>query len=85
MWKNLNGEWIYMDMELGADEHERQLAEQRAVRYAGRVCTDVGRSLSKGDVAVGVAAGLMAAKAVPRVGSWLLWIAGIFIILMVFM
>lgn len=74
-----------MDMEMGADEHERQLAEQRAVRYAGRVCADVGGGLSKGDVAVGVAAGLMVAKAVPRIGGWLLWIAGILIILMIFM
>ena len=85
MWKNLNGEWIYMDMEMGADEYERQLSEQRAVRYAGRGCVDVGERLSKGDVAVGVAAGLMAARAVPRIGGWLLWIAGILIILMVFM
>lgn len=85
MWKNLNGEWIYMDMEMGADEYERQLSEQRAVRYAGRDCVDVGERLSKGDVAVGVAAGLMAARAVPRIGGWLLWIAGILITLMVFM
>ena len=83
MWKNLNGEWIYMDMEMGADEYERQLAEQRAVRYAGRRCGDVGAGLSKGDVAVGVAAGLMAAKAVPRIGGWLLWIGMILLILMV--
>lgn len=85
MWKNLNGEWIYMDTEMGADEHERQLAEQRAVRYAGRSCVDASRGLSKGDVAVGVATGLMAARAVPRIGSWLLWIAGILIVLTVFM
>ena len=85
MWRNLNGEWIYMDMEMGADEYERQLAEQRAVRYAGHSCADVGRSLSTGDVAVGVAAGLMAARAVPRIGGWLLWIAAILITLMVFM
>lgn len=85
MWKNLNGEWIYMDMEMGADEYERQLAEQRTVRYVGRGCADVGRGLSKGDVAVGVAAGLMAAKAAPRIGGWLLWIAGILTALMVFM
>ena len=85
MWKNLNGEWIYMDTEMGADEYERQLAEQRAVRYASRRCTDVGSGLSKGDVAVGVAAGLMAARAVPRIGGYLLWIAGILTLLMVFM
>lgn len=83
MWKNLNGEWIYMDMEMGADEYERQLAEQRALRYAGRRCSDVGDSLSKGDVAVGVAAGLMAARAVPKIGGWLLWVAVIAVVLMV--
>lgn len=85
MWKNLNGEWIYMDMEMGADEYERELAEQRAVRYASRRCCDVGRGLSKGDVTFGVAAGLMAARAVPRVGGWLLWIGVILFVLMVFM
>lgn len=84
MWKNLNGEWIYMDMEMGADEHERQLAEQRAVRYAGRQCVDVGRGLSKGDVAFGVATGLMASRAVPRIGSWLFWITVILLILVIF-
>ena len=73
-----------MDMEMGADEYERQLAEQRAVRYAGRNCADAGRSLSKGDVAVGVAAGLMASRAVPRVGSWLFWITVISLILVIF-
>lgn len=83
MWKNLNGEWIYMDTELGADEYERQMAEQRALRYAGRRCSDVGSSLSKSDVAVGVAAGLMAARAVPRVGGWLLWVGAILVVLMV--
>lgn len=85
MWKNLNGEWIYMDMEMGADEYERQMAEQRVVRYAGRRCSDVGGGLSKGDVAVGVAAGLMSARAVPRIGGWLLWIGMILFVLMVFL
>lgn len=75
MWENINGEWIYMDKELGADEYERQLAEERAVRYAGRRCADVGRGLSAGDVAVGVAGGLIGAKAVSRIGGWLFWIA----------
>lgn len=84
MWENINGEWIYMDKEMGADEHGRELAEERAVRYAGRRCADVGRGLSAGDVAVCVAGGLMAAKAVPRIGSWLLWIVVILIVLMVF-
>lgn len=85
MWRELNGEWIYMDMEMGADEHERQLAEQRVARYAGRRCSDVGAGLSKGDVAVGVAVGLMASRAIPSVGGWLLWVAGILTVLMVFM
>lgn len=85
MWRNLNGEWIYMDMEMGADEHERQMAEQRAVRYAGRGCVNVGGGLSKGDVAFGVAGGLMAARAVPRIGGCLLWIGVILFVLIVFM
>ena len=84
MWENINGEWIYMDKEMGSDEYERELAEERAVRCAGRRCADVGRGLSAGDVAVGVAGGLMAARAVPRIGGWLLWIAAILIVLMVF-
>ena len=74
-----------MDMELGADEYERQLAEQRAMRYAGRRCGDIGHSLSKGDVALGVSMGIIGAKAVPRIGGWLLWIAVILFVLMVFM
>jgi hypothetical protein len=74
-----------MDMEMGADEYERQLAEQRAMRYAGRRCSDTGVSLSKGDVALGVSLGIVGAKAVSRIGGWLLWIAGILIALMVFM
>lgn len=85
MWKNLNGEWIYMDLELGADEYERQLAEQRAVRRTGCRCSSVGSGLSKGDVALGVSMGIVGARAVPRIGGWLLWIAGILTVLMVFM
>lgn len=85
MWENVNGEWIFMDKELGADEYERQMVESNRIRNAGRVYADAGRSLGAGGVAVGVAGGLMAAKAVPRVGGWLLWMALIVIVLMVIM
>lgn len=85
MWENINGEWIFMDKEMGADEYERSVVESNRVRSAGRVCADAGRGLTAGGVAVGVAGGLMAVKAVPRVGGWLLWMAFIAIVLMVIM
>lgn len=49
-------------------------------------CGDVrdhGRGLTAGGVAVGAAGGVIAAKAVSRVGSWLLWIAFLLFIVMV--
>ena len=44
-----------------------------------------GKRLSAGGVAVGVAGGMIAAKAAPRVGSWLLWVAGLITLTMIFM
>ena len=85
MWENINGEWIFMDKEMGADEHERSVVESNRVRSAGRGCADVGRILGPGGVTLGVAGGLMAAKAAPSVGGWLLWMALIAIVLMVIM
>ena len=85
MWENINGEWIFMDKEMGADEYERSVVESNCVRSAGRVCADAGRGLTAGGVAVGVAGGLMAARAVPRIGGWLLWMALIAVVLMVIM
>ena len=83
MWENINGELIWIDKEMGWEENERY-------NFVGndQVCTcgDVrrhGDRLSAGGVAVGVAGGMIAAKAVSRVGSWLLWIAAIILFVMI--
>ena len=83
MWENVNGELIWIDKEMGYQENERRNSVGN-----GAVCScgDVrrhGDRLSAGGIAVGVAGGMIAAKAVPRVGSWLLWIAGLAFIVMV--
>lgn len=85
MWENINGELIWIDKEMGYEEYERH-------NFVGndKVCScgDVrrhGDRLSAGGVAVGVAGGMIAAKAAPRVGSWLLWIALFIFIAMVMM
>lgn len=83
MWENVNGELIWIDKEMGYQENERR---NSAGNGAVCSCGDVrchGRRLTAGGVAVGVAGGMIAAKAVPRVGSWLLWIAGLAFIAMV--
>lgn len=83
MWENINGELIWIDKEMGYQEIERH-------NYVGinQVCTcgnvqRHGDRLTAGGVAVGVAGGMIAAKAVPRIGSWLLWIAGLAFIAMI--
>ena len=84
MWEYINGEWIWMDKEMGADEYERQNAIDS---YAGYSSADVrahGKRLSAGGVAVGVAGGMIAAKAAPRIGGWLLWMALFLTLVMVF-
>lgn len=84
MWECINGEWIWMDKEMGADEYERQNA---VGVYESRSFADVrdhGKRLSAGGVAVGVAGGMIAAKAAPRIGGWLLWMALFLILAMVF-
>ena len=85
MWENVNGELIWIDKEMGWEENERynSVGDDQVC-----ACGDVrshGDRLSTGRVAVGVAGGMIAAKAAPRVGSWLLWMAGIFIAIMIFM
>ena len=83
MWECINGEWIWMDKEMGADEYERQNA---IGPYADHTPADVrahGKRLSAGGIAVGVAGGMIAAKAAPRIGSWLLWMT-LFVALLVF-
>lgn len=83
MWENINGELIWIDKEMGYEEYERynSIGNDKVCS-----CGDIrshGDRLSSGRIAVGVAGGMIAAKAVPRIGSWLLWIACIFFIVMV--
>lgn len=83
MWENINGELIWIDKEMGWKENERHnLVGNDKVCSCGDVRRH-GDRLTAGGVAVGVAGGMIAAKAVPRVGSWLLWIAGLAFIAMV--
>lgn len=84
MWECINGEWIYMDKEMGADEYERQnVTGSYANHSPADVCAH-GKRLSAGGVAVGVAGGMIAAKAVPRIGGWLLWMALFAVLAMIF-
>lgn len=85
MWENVNGELIWIDKEMGYQENERR---NSAGNDAVCSCCDVrchGDRLTAGGVALGVAGGMIAAKAVSRVGSWLLWMAGILTLIMIFM
>lgn len=84
MWEHINGEWIYMDKEMGADEYERQNATGSHAGYSSVDVRDHGKRLSAGGIAVGVAGGMIAAKAAPRIGGWLLWMAFFLIAVMVF-
>lgn len=77
MWENVNGELIWIDKEMGYQENERRnFAGNGAVCSCGDVRRH-GDRLTAGGVAFGVTGGMIAAKAVSRVGSWLLWITAI--------
>lgn len=85
MWENINGELIWIDNEMGWEEHERHNSVSN-----DKVCScgDMrrhGDRLSAGGIAVGVAGGMIAAKAASKIGSWLLWVAGILTLIMIFM
>jgi len=83
MWENINGELIWIDKEMGYQENERH---NSVGIHSTCTCGDVrrhGDRLTAGGVAVGVAGGMIAAKAASRVGSWLLWIAFLTFIAMV--
>lgn len=85
MWENVNGELIWIDKEMGYQEIERHNSVGNDAICS---CGDVrrhGDRLTAGGVAVGVAGGMIVAKAVSRVGSWLLWMAGILTLIMIFM
>ena len=85
MWENINGEWIFMDKEMGADEYERQSVESFVPVAGGRGGNAAGNGVSAGSIAVGVAGGMIAAKAVGRVWGWLWWMVAIFAFLMFIM
>lgn len=84
MWQCMNGEWIWMDQEMGYEEVERERIGAGVERYTHSDVRDAGRRLTKGDIALGVAGGMIVAKAAPRVGSWLLWMAVLAVVFMVF-
>jgi hypothetical protein len=87
MWQNINGEWLWMDQEMGYEEVERErvVAGVGLESYTQADVRDAGRRLTKGDIALGVAGGMIVAKAAPRIGGWLLWMAVLAVALMVFM
>lgn len=85
MWECINGEWIYMDKEMGADEYERQNTTDSYADYSPAVVRSHGKRLSAGGVAIGVAGGMIAAKTAPRIGGWLLWMALFLTLVMVFL
>ena len=84
MWEQINGEWIWMDKEMGADEYERQNAVSTYANYSPADVRAHGKRLGAGGIAVGVAGGMIAAKAAPRIGGWLLWMAIFLTLAMVF-
>lgn len=84
MWQCINGEWIWMDQEMGFEEVERERVGAYVERYTHSDVRDAGRRLTKGDIALGVAGGMIAAKAAPRIGGWLLWMAVLAVVFMVF-
>lgn len=84
MWQCMNGEWIWMDQEMGFEEVERERVVSAVERYSHSDVRDAGRRLSKGDIALGVAGGMIAAKAAPRIGGWLLWMALLVVVCLVF-
>lgn len=87
MWRSINGEMIWMDDEMGYEEVERErlVAGAGFDSYTYSDVRDAGRRLTKGDIAVGVAGGVIAAKAVGRVWGWFWWMVGISVFLMVIM
>lgn len=85
MWECINGEWLWMDKEMGADEHERQNVESFVPVAGGCGSASSGNGVSAGSIAVGVAGGMIAAKAASRVWGWFWWMVAIFAFLLIIM
>ena len=84
MWENINGELIWIDKEMGWEENERHNSVGNDQVCSCGDVRDHGRRLTAGGVAFGVAGGMIAAKAAPKVGGVLLWVAGILTLIMIF-
>lgn len=84
MWESINGELIWIDKEMGYTEYERSHASRNDEVYSHNCNCNHGHELSAGGLALGVAGGMIAAKAAPRIGSWLLWMALFVTLVMVF-
>lgn len=85
MWENINGEFIWIDKEMGWQENERQRIAEDTTIYSYHDMRDAGSRLSSGSIAFGVAGGMIAAKAASKIGGCLLWLAGILTLIMIFM
>ena len=85
MWENINGEIIWIDKEMGWEEHERYNSVDN-----DKVCScgDVrrhGDRLSAGGIAVGVAGGMIGARIISGIGGVLVWLGIFSVALMVLM
>lgn len=83
MWENINGELIWIDKEMGYQEIERYNSVDIHPACAYGDVRRHGDRITASGIALGVAGGMIAAKAAPRIGSWLLWIACLTFIAMV--
>lgn len=78
MWEWINGEEIWIDKEMGYTEYERYDDSRVHEVHSHRCDCHHGSELGAGRIALGVAGGMIAAKAVPRIGGWLLWMGILF-------
>ena len=85
MWEYMNGELIWLDKEMGYTENERHNSVGNAEDYATHYVRSDGDRIGAGRIAVGVAGGMIAAKAAPRIGGWLLWMGILFVAAMIVM
>lgn len=85
MWEYINGELIFMDKEMGANEYDRQNTKPSVPVAGGRGGIGTSSGVSKGDIAVGVAGGLIGAKVVGRVWGWFWWMVAISAFLLIIM
>lgn len=83
MWENINGEYIWIDKEMGWEDNERRNSVDNDQVCACGDMRDHGHRLTTGGLAIGFAGGMIIAKAASRIGSWLLWTVFFIFIVMV--